>query len=364
MPAIWKARKVAVEMDEQPVSVQVRMRAEIGRMDKLLSLGTWGIAAGLVVYSLMTGTPFVAAHSPKGWEATAPILPAVVDIAFLISLQADSVLSRYRQSGGWWPGLLRWVTGAASVYLNDAASVLHRDWTGVPVHLIAPVVLLLAAEAGPAYRRAMGRAREEVRKEEARLREEARRERAAERAQELAERQEDRAERAAVLAEQERQEDRAEWREHRTSQQASKPESQQAPMPPLAAPLPAAPAPWAPEQPVYVEPAAVEQQRAPVAAARHTAPAGQVTMPVDSLREHPAQEDQDETDTEQLLPAPREEEAEDDTETVRLTEAAAKAVIVHGWKAGRSTRETAKDATRSPAFVQKLYTRLNENGAI
>ncbi|MEV8107085.1 hypothetical protein [Streptomyces sp. NPDC088135] len=133
------------------------LERQITGADRLVTWGTWGIAAGAVFYSLLTGTPFVRAHTPKGWEDSAWALPLVVDIAFVIALHADSVVSRLGVTAGYWPLLLRVATGAGSLYLNTWASVEKSDWVGVATHMIAPVLLVLAAEAGPAWRRAMAR---------------------------------------------------------------------------------------------------------------------------------------------------------------------------------------------------------------
>ncbi len=131
----------------------------IRRTNTVLTAGTWFLIVGVVFYSLMTTTPFVAAHSAPGWEWSGFVLGLMVDVAFVMALQADSVLARYGAADpGPWPRRFRFFTGGASVFLNVWSAVQARDWVGVAVHLIAPALLLIVAEVGPVYRRAMAEA--------------------------------------------------------------------------------------------------------------------------------------------------------------------------------------------------------------
>jgi hypothetical protein len=128
--------------------------ATIRRTNRVLSSGTWFLTAGVVFYSLMTTTPFVAGHSAWSWSGW--VLGLMVDVAFVMALQAESVLAQLGVEGlGVWPGVFRWLTGAASVFLNVWESVSRHDPVGATVHLIAPALLLVVAEVGPVYRRAM-----------------------------------------------------------------------------------------------------------------------------------------------------------------------------------------------------------------
>ncbi|MGK5500515.1 hypothetical protein [Streptomyces sp. URMC 125] len=133
-----------------------RLRVELRAADRVISFVTWGVTAGMVLWSMLNATPYVAAHVTPGWEKIAFVLPLVVDLAFVGALRADEIASRYGASGGVWAALLRLFTGAASVFLNVGHSWEKGDWTGVAQHLIAPGILVLMAEAGPAYRRRLG----------------------------------------------------------------------------------------------------------------------------------------------------------------------------------------------------------------
>ncbi|KOV14071.1 SpdB [Streptomyces sp. XY511] len=123
--------------------------------ERALAFGTWLIVSGAMLYSILTVTPLMAAHTPDAWDWTAPILPLVVDAAVLIVVRLDSVLARMGGHGGPWPVALRWMTGAMTLLLNIGASALVGDMVGVAVHAVAPLLLIVTAEAGLAYRRAL-----------------------------------------------------------------------------------------------------------------------------------------------------------------------------------------------------------------
>lgn len=123
----------------------------ITRTRRLVDTMLWVIAAGAILFSLMTGAPFVSAHSH--WKWTGWVLPSIVDAALVLSLSADSILSRHGIESGNWATGFRWTTGLASLFLNTWTSIAGGDWVGVAVHSIAPVVLVFAAEVAPVYRR-------------------------------------------------------------------------------------------------------------------------------------------------------------------------------------------------------------------
>lgn len=130
-------------------SVQIRSA------ERALSVGTWLIVAGAMLYSILTVTPLMAAHTPDEWDWTAPILPLVVDAAVVIVVRLDAALARLGGHGGRWPIVLRWMTGGMTLALNVADSALRKDLVGVAVHAVAPLLLIVTAETGLAYRRAI-----------------------------------------------------------------------------------------------------------------------------------------------------------------------------------------------------------------
>ncbi|OKI65782.1 DUF2637 domain-containing protein [Streptomyces sp. MJM1172] len=164
---------------------------QIRSSERALSVGTWLIVGGAMLYSVLTVTPLMAAHTAEEWRWTAPILPLVVDAAVVIVVRLDSVLARLSGHGGPWPVALRWMTGAMTLALNIGASALVGDLVGVAIHSVAPLLLIVTAEAGLAYRRAItaavhgleeqARADRQAREEAAQEREDARERRAHER---------------------------------------------------------------------------------------------------------------------------------------------------------------------------------------
>ncbi|MFF2043884.1 DUF2637 domain-containing protein [Kitasatospora sp. NPDC058170] len=132
--------------------------AHIRSAERALTAGTWAITFGAVLYSVLTVTPLMAGHTPKGWEWTAPILPLVVDAAVVIVVRMDATLARLNGDGGRWPVVLRWMTGLMTVLLNVGLSALDRDPVGVAVHAVAPLLLIVTAETSLAYRRAISTA--------------------------------------------------------------------------------------------------------------------------------------------------------------------------------------------------------------
>ncbi|MGW2397045.1 DUF2637 domain-containing protein [Kitasatospora sp. NPDC001664] len=189
---------------------------QVRSAERALTAGTWTITFGAVLYSVLTVTPLMRAHTPDGWSWTAPILPLVVDAAVVIVTRMDAVLARLGGDGGRWPVVLRWLTGTMTLLLNIGDSALKRDAVGVAVHSVAPLLLIVTAESALAYRRAIGAAL--VARAEAERAERAEREQRAEQ-----KRQRERAERleqfdAAERRERERREHEArlvrEQREH------------------------------------------------------------------------------------------------------------------------------------------------------
>ncbi|MFI5701678.1 DUF2637 domain-containing protein [Streptomyces xanthochromogenes] len=190
---------------------------QIRSAERTLSTGTWAITGGAVLYSVLTVTPLVERVTPERWRWTAPILPLVVDAAVVIVVRLDAVVARLGGSSGHWPRVLRWMTGLMTLLLNIGDSALNHDLVGVAVHSVAPLLLIVTAEAGLAYRSAIGRALERI--ERSRATEKAERE-----AQERAEREQQRAAREQLEREarehaEQRERERAEREERRAREE-------------------------------------------------------------------------------------------------------------------------------------------------
>ncbi|MFZ4279656.1 DUF2637 domain-containing protein [Streptomyces rhizosphaericola] len=177
---------------------------QIRSAERALSVGTWLIVAGAMLYSILTVTPLAAAHTPDKWDWTAPILPLVVDAAVVIVVRLDAVLARLGGHGGKWPIVLRWMTGCMTLALNVADSALQKDLVGVAVHAVAPLLLIVTAETGLAYRRAITAAVTAL-EERQRAEREAREQAAAERREAAVRLAREEREHAAMLAREQRE---------------------------------------------------------------------------------------------------------------------------------------------------------------
>ena len=145
-------------------------QAQVEAAEKTLRL-SWVIVAGAVLFSVLTVTPLVQRVTPDGWELTAPILPIVVDAAVVIVVRVDAIVARLDGEAGFWPALLRWLTGLMTLALNVGDSALKGDLVGVGVHAVAPILLIVTAEAGLKWRRAITSAVERIEREHAAERE-------------------------------------------------------------------------------------------------------------------------------------------------------------------------------------------------
>ncbi|WP_164255321.1 DUF2637 domain-containing protein [Streptomyces sp. S4.7] len=161
--------------------MQLNTQSQVDQAEKVLRL-SWVIVFGVILFSVFTVTPLVEASTPTGWEWSAPILPLVVDVAVVISIRVDAIVARLGGSTSGWPVALRVLTGGASVALNVGHSALKGDLVGVGVHMAAPVVLIVVAEASLKWRREIAAAADRIERE--------RRQEAADRRREREEREE------------------------------------------------------------------------------------------------------------------------------------------------------------------------------
>lgn len=127
----------------------------------------WVIVAGAVLYSVLTVTPLVQRVTSDEWDWTAPILPLVVDAAVIIVVRVGAIVARLDGDAGAWPLALRWLTGAMTLALNIGDSMLSGDWVGVGVHAVAPILLIVTAEAALMWRRAITQAVARIERERA-----------------------------------------------------------------------------------------------------------------------------------------------------------------------------------------------------
>lgn len=185
------------------MSAQLNTESQVRAAENTLRLA-WVIVAGAVLFSVLTVTPLVERVTPPGWDWTAPILPIVVDAAVVIVVRIDAIVARLDGSAGGWSVALRWLTGAMTLALNVGDSALKGDVVGVGVHVVAPLLLIVTAEATLSYRRAITEAVARIERERAEERSRAQREHEAREERSRAEREASRA-----AEEQQRERERA-----------------------------------------------------------------------------------------------------------------------------------------------------------
>ncbi|MER5417893.1 DUF2637 domain-containing protein [Streptomyces virginiae] len=151
-------------------------QAQVDSAERTLRL-VWAIVGGAVLFSILTVAPLVERVTPDEWDWTAPILPLVVDAAVIIVVRVDTIVARLDGDAGAWPMVLRWLTGTMTLLLNVGDSALKGDMVGVGVHMVAPVLLIVTAEASLKWRRAIATATARIDRERADERERAARER-------------------------------------------------------------------------------------------------------------------------------------------------------------------------------------------
>ncbi|RDI19660.1 DUF2637 domain-containing protein [Lentzea flaviverrucosa] len=130
-----------------PMSTDAKRLERTGR---IIAMSTWAIAAVVMVYGVLTVTPWLVAEGIPEWSAW--MLPPAVDAALVLALVGDRTLAQHGRTTGWGT-TLRAVTGLVTLGLNIAPSALERNIVGVALHAVGPVLLWVATEAAGAYQR-------------------------------------------------------------------------------------------------------------------------------------------------------------------------------------------------------------------
>jgi hypothetical protein len=107
-----------------------------------------GIAAGLC-FTMTNVQQFAAAGAAVGslaWLA-AWLLDPMVSLVLLAVLRAEQVTTRYQVSTGVWPRVSKWALLSATYVMNTWTSWAAGSASGVVLHSVPPLVVVLAAEA-------------------------------------------------------------------------------------------------------------------------------------------------------------------------------------------------------------------------
>lgn len=225
-----------------------------------------------------------------------------IDLALIGALMGDAYLSRHGLDAGPWAKALRWFAGLATLALNTWESVAARDAAAILLHASMPVLLFCLAEAAVPYRQ---RFAEVVR-------------------------------RAAV-------------------------EAATAPATPTATPAVEAPqtADEAFLEDWVAEREAAEMDQVAVVEATDTATPATVAATPD-VTEAEEQVIEGATPVATVTDEPAPVAAEDEDEGDGLDAVAARVAIERGWVAGWTVNQTATEATRSRAYVSKVWKELTE----
>jgi hypothetical protein len=128
-----------------PDVVALRVEYIRTQVDRLMWVG---IVLGLF-FTMTNVQQFAAAGAPVGslawWSAW--LLDPMVSLVLLAVLRAEQVTTRYQVSTGVWPRVAKWALLSATYVMNTWVSWAAGSASGVVLHTVAPLVVVLAAEA-------------------------------------------------------------------------------------------------------------------------------------------------------------------------------------------------------------------------
>lgn len=128
-----------------PDVVALRVERFRSQVDQLM----WaGIVLGLL-FTMTTVQTFAAAGAAAGslawWSAW--LLDPMVSLVLLAVLRAEQVTTRYQVNTGPWPRITKWALLGATYVMNTWVFWAAGSGSGVVLHSVPPLVVVLAAEA-------------------------------------------------------------------------------------------------------------------------------------------------------------------------------------------------------------------------
>jgi hypothetical protein len=133
----------AYQTDPDVVALRVeRIRNQVDRL-------MWaGIVLGLC-FTMTNVQQFAAAGAAVGSLAwcSAWLLDPMVSLVLLAVLRAEQVTTRYQVATGPWPRVAKWALLSATYVMNTWMSWAAGTASGVVLHSVAPLVVVIAAEA-------------------------------------------------------------------------------------------------------------------------------------------------------------------------------------------------------------------------
>jgi hypothetical protein len=122
------------------------------RVEQIRSQVDWLMWVGIVLGLCFTMTnvqQFASAGAAVGSLAwcSAWLLDPMVSLVLLAVLRAEQVTTRYQVNTGVWPRVAKWALLSATYVMNTWVSWAAGSASGVVLHSVAPLVVVLAAEA-------------------------------------------------------------------------------------------------------------------------------------------------------------------------------------------------------------------------
>ncbi len=153
-PPVSQAQRLAAEAAAaaelrayrtDPDVVVLRVEHIRTQVDRLMWVG---IVLGLC-FTMTNVQQFAAAGAPVGslawWSAW--LLDPMVSLVLLAVLRAEQVTTRYQVTTEVWPRVAKWALLSATYVMNTWVSWAAGSASGIVLHTVAPLVVVLAAEA-------------------------------------------------------------------------------------------------------------------------------------------------------------------------------------------------------------------------
>ncbi|MGH3766555.1 MAG: hypothetical protein ACRDTX_15645 [Pseudonocardiaceae bacterium] len=133
----------AHQTDPDVVALRVeQIRTQVARL-------MWaGIGLGLC-FTMISVATFAAAGAPVGsltW-CSAWLLDPTVSLVLVAVLRAEQLTARWQVGTGAWPRVAKWVLLVATYVMNTWSSWAAGSLSGVVLHSVPPLVVVIAAEA-------------------------------------------------------------------------------------------------------------------------------------------------------------------------------------------------------------------------
>ncbi|MFF3276328.1 hypothetical protein ACFYWU_36150 [Streptomyces chrestomyceticus] len=148
-------------MTEQEAGAARRAIQQLEKVGRLVTRSLLVLGFGALIFTCVNVTTFAVQHHVPGWVAW--MLDPLASLALLTVLYVDGALAEqgdYRASG--WPFVLRWFAGLSTWIMNCWQSLYpdgvfrlvpaQADAGGLLLHSMAPVLLIILAEASAGYR--------------------------------------------------------------------------------------------------------------------------------------------------------------------------------------------------------------------